>query len=234
MCGIFGATDLKTYESLYTANKVRGNFAGGSLYVAEAGDMYLKKWSGVKTSEEILDEYTWSHENTIYMGHTQAPTSAERSYTVTSTHPFEHGWFIVAHNGVLENHEAIQEEHLQSAEGDCDGMIFNSMESKVDSSVIPALIDELYVGCDVLAINEAFSLIKGTFACWVYSKHTKSVYLVRSGSTLFGNDATGSFSSIAVPEVASSELSEGLIYKVTTAGLSDVGKFKKSSPFFII
>ena len=31
MCGIFGSTEFKTYERLYTENKKRGKFAYGSL-----------------------------------------------------------------------------------------------------------------------------------------------------------------------------------------------------------
>lgn len=234
MCGIFGAPDLKTYESIYTANCDRGNFAGGSMYVADDGSIYLKKWEGKLAPECITGEFVWSREYTLYLGHTQAPTSANREYTPSTTHPFEHGWFIVAHNGVLENSEQIREDYLKDATGDVNGTAFNTTSISVDSAIIPALLDELYVGDDVLVIKEAFSMLKGTFACWVYSKHTRHTYLVRSGSTLFGEYNNSIFSSIRVPEVAETELPEGVIFCVTREGLTEVGNFSTKSPFFII
>ena len=212
MCGIFGATDLKTYEKLYRKNCERGNFAGGSLYATPSGDMYIKKWEGVLDFETMTGEYVWSNPYTLYMGHTQAPTSAQRDYSISTTHPFEHGWYIIAHNGVLENHEELREEHLQHAEGICKNDKFDIRKNKVDSAVIPALLDEMYVGSETRAIKETFSMIKGTFACWVYSKHTRNAFLVRSGSTLFGNYENSTFSSIKVPGVAEDEIPEGVIF----------------------
>ena len=234
MCGIFGATTLNTYETLYRHNAKRGNFAGGSLYTTPKGDMYLKKWEGTKPPGDMTGEIVWTHDHTLFMGHTQAPTSAERDYKVSTTHPFEHGWFIVAHNGVLENHEQLRDEYLRDAHGDCGTVSFNTTKNKVDSAVIPALLDELHVGDDVLAIKETFSKIKGTFACWVYSKHTKQAYLVRSGSTLFGDFEDSIFSSIRVPNLAEEDIPEGEILCITNEGLTSVGTFIKNSPFFIL
>jgi len=242
MCGIFGATTLNKYESLYRKNKVRGHFSGGSLYVSTKGDMYLKKWKGIQDQEEITGEYVWSNEHTLYMGHTQAPTSSARAYNVMTTHPFEHGWFLVAHNGVLENHLDLRKTYLDSADGDCDGHTFNTLDSTmghslVDSAVLPALLDENYksssVKSDVQTIEDTFSLVEGTFACWVYSKHSRQSYLVRSGCTLFGDFINSSFSSVSVPEIAEQEIPEGVIYCITSEGLTEVGRFKNNSPFFL-
>lgn len=224
MCGIFGATNLLTYEKLYKENRKRGNFAGGSLFTSTCGDMYLKKWEGVEEPDILTGTYAWSNQYKLFMGHTQAPTSAAREYSTITTHPFEHGWYMIAHNGVLENHTDLKREHLQS----------DTRGNPVDSAVIPALIDELYVGSDVKALEETFSMLKGTFACWVYSKHTRQAYIVRSGSTLFGNYETSTFSSIKVPNLAEEEIPEGVIFCVTEEGLTKVGNFTKNSPFFII
>ena len=234
MCGIFGATNLSTYEKLYKENRQRGNFAGGSLYATPSGDMYVKKWEGIEPLDILTGSYAWCDQYKLFMGHTQAPTSAAREYNVSTTHPFEHGWYIVAHNGVLENHNELKEEHLHSAEGTCDLARFDIRNNPVDSSVIPALLDEMYVGSDVKTISESFSMLKGTFACWIYSKRTRQAYIVRSGSTLFGNYDTSTFSSIRVPGLAEEEIPEGVIFCVTEEGLTNVGNFSKNSPFFII
>jgi glucosamine 6-phosphate synthetase-like amidotransferase/phosphosugar isomerase protein len=234
MCGIFGATTIDTFEILYKKNAIRGKFAGGSLYTTPSGDMYLKKWEGVKEPGHLTGERIWCQDHKLFMGHTQAPTSAEREYKVTTTHPFEHGWFLVAHNGVLENHEELRKEYLSTAIGECGTTSFNTSKSKVDSAVIPALLDELYVGDDVHAIKETFSKIKGTFACWIYSKHTKQAYLVRSGSTLFGNYENSTFSSIKISGIAEEEIPEGEVLCITPEGLTQVETFTKNSPFFIL
>ena len=115
--GIYGSKKFSTFERLYRYNKKRGTFAGGSLYTKGDGGMYLKKWEGYQTVDEMTGEYAFNDEYTSFLGHTQAPTSANRSYNEKTTHPFEHGWWIVAHNGVLENDEQIRKEFLNESYG---------------------------------------------------------------------------------------------------------------------
>jgi len=233
MCGIFGSRDFSTYEKLYAKNKQRGTFAGGSLYTKGSGGMYLKKWEGFQAVDEMTGEYAFQDDYTTFLGHTQAPTSSSRGYNVKTSHPFEHGWWIAAHNGVLENDEQIREEYLKESYGECDSMFFDTTKLPVDSAVIPALIDTLYVGDDVLAIKETCQRLKGTFACWLYSKRTHQTYLIRSGSTLYGDVESSSFSSTLVPNAADEELKEGTIYCITPEGLTIVETFQQNSPFFI-
>ena len=234
MCGIYGSVNFHTYEKLYIENQTRGNFAGGSLYVRKPNGLYLKKWSGSQSAEELTGEYCFQDDYSTFLGHTQAPTSSSREYSTKTTHPFEHGWWIVAHNGVLENDEYIRENLLSSAIGECDTHVFDTSKIPVDSAVIPALIDEVYIDDDVSAIRKALEYLKGTFACWMYSKHTQQTYLARSGSTLFGDISESNFSSTEVSEYATEPLKEGIIYCVTTEGLAEVGSFTQSSPFFLL
>ncbi len=225
MCGIFGSTKFKLYEKLYSYNITRGTFAGGSLYVKPCRDLYIKKWQGKQYVNELTGFYAWAHEYKLFMGHTQAPTGAQREFTKQTTHPFETNNWIVAHNGVLENNKQLEAELLQHLDNPI---------PPVDSAIIPALLDDVYVGDDVQAIEQVCGMLKGTFACWIYSKMGKQAYLVRSGCTLLGNIETSSFSSIYVPRVAESLLDEGVIYCVTDEGLTTVGTFEQSSPFYIL
>ena len=236
MCGIFGAKKFTQFEELYDKNKERGNFSHGFFFTKPDGSMFIRKGSGEYSTE---DERVWGHdaEYSTFLGHTQAPTSSTRNFKPTTSHPFEYGSFIVAHNGVLENYDDIVDDILV-------GHI-----NAVDSSLIPALISFLFEFPEpqsatdklvnsnkteeVLAIEGACNTIKGTFACWIYSKLTGCTYLVRSGSTLFANIETGDFSSIRVPGVCDEELAEGTVYCVTPEGLATCGRFDSSSPFFI-
>lgn len=234
MCGIFGSNNLRTYERLYVENKKRGNFAYGGLYVCRDRSLYVRKEPGVV---ELTGDYAWQEEYTRFLGHTQAPTSVQREYNPRTSHPFEDMYHIVAHNGVLENYDDIVEDILIGHVND------------VDSSVIPALISFLFdfpepqTATDslinqnkteeLISIEATCNLIKGTFACWIYSKLTGCTYLVRSGSTLFANRETGDFSSVEVPGVCEEEVPEGIVFCVTDEGLAECGNFDSSSPFFI-
>ena len=188
-------------------------------------DLYVNRWPDEQHAGHMTGFYTWADEYRLFMGHTQAPTGNEREYTPHTTHPFETNNWIVSHNGVLENSEQLAREHLQHLDYDLPA---------VDTAVIPALLDDKYHGYDVPAIEHVCSLLKGTFACWMYSKLGRQAYLVRSGSTLFGDTSTGCFSSVKIPESVDMMLAEGVIYCVTAEGLTTVGAFEQSSPFFIL
>lgn len=233
MCGIFGSTTFKNYEKLYIANRERGSFSYGSLYTTKHNEVYIRKSEGVV---DLTGDYAFSDDYINYLGHTQAPTSSARNFSPTTSHPFEDFYYIVAHNGVLENDKDIVGEFLPGH------------PNPVDSSVIPALISMVFEFGDeflgdkvsdskrtseIVALEHACNKLKGTFACWIYSKLTGCTFLVRNGSTLYGNTDTGEFSSIKVPGVVDEELKEGVIYCSTTEGLATCGSFETSSPFFL-
>jgi glucosamine 6-phosphate synthetase-like amidotransferase/phosphosugar isomerase protein len=221
MCGIFGAKKFHTFDRLYSANKDRGTFSHGFMYLKKNGIMHLKRRKGITT---LTGQYGWQYQldYDLYLGHTQAPTSSVRHYRAKYSHPFEHGNFIVAHNGVLENHLELAEEHR------IDPNII-----KVDSQIIPMLLDDLFVGSDVLAIQEVCNLLKGIFSCWIYCKKTKLTYVVRSGCTLYTNDNLTTFSSIKFNKTKN-ELDQGIIYCFTPEGLTNVGTFASDNPFFVL
>lgn len=233
MCGIFGSTIFKNYEKLYIANRERGNFSYGSLYTTRGREIYIRKDPNVV---DLTGDYAFSGDYNQFLGHTQAPTSSNREFSPVTSHPFEDFYYIVAHNGVLQNDRQLVEELMPDH--------YNS----VDSSVIPALIslvfefseeflgEELDEGkrtAEIVALEKACNQLQGTFACWIYSKLTGCTFLVRSGSTLFGNTVTGEFSSIKVPGIVEEELREGVIYCSTTEGLATCGEFQSNSPFFL-
>ena len=235
MCGIFGSFNFTTFETLYRKNCTRGTFAGGSIYVEQrTGDMYAKKWSGTQTEQELTGEYSLVHPGMIFAGHTQAPTSANRDYDVDTTHPFEHGRWIVAHNGVLENDRELRDEYLKNATGEYNGATFNALPCTVDSAVIPALLDELYMYSDVDVLSDVLNLLKGTFAVWAYNKQTKQMYIARSGSTLFADISESVFSSVLIDGVADQEIHPGTIYCMTVEGMAQVGSFEYDNPFFML
>jgi len=219
MCGIFGSLDFTTYDRLFTANRVRGNFASGSLYVGD-DEIYLRKDGSEYTTDGEHFRCNLFNKN-MFLGHTQAPTSSQRDWAAHTTHPFESEEWIVAHNGILENYEELKDRWLPKH------------DNPVDSSIIPALLDMQYVGDEIYCIAEVMGMLKGTFACWIYSNRSRTVYLVRSGSTLFCNMENCVFSSISVDDCYV-PADENVIYQLTKEGITSVGKFEADSPFFII
>lgn len=234
MCGIFGSTNINTYKTLYNINKKRGTFSYGSLYTKNQQEYELRR---IKGTVDLVKEDLIATQFNMFLGHTQAPTSSQREFTERTSHPFDDLYHIVAHNGVLENAQQIEDEYLI-------GHL-----NPVDSSVIPALIGILYdtdirvhnIESDtsnpktgeVIAIEQACSKLKGTFACWLFSKATGCIYIFRSGSTIFANFKTGDFSSVYMTDVCEQPLDEGVIYCVTTEGIAKCGTFESTSPFFI-
>jgi glucosamine 6-phosphate synthetase-like amidotransferase/phosphosugar isomerase protein len=221
MCGIFGSFDYNVYEKLYAENGDRGNFASGSMYYSKKTGIYLRrdKHTTLLTGERAFlerDSYDW------FAGHRQAPTTTQRAFKAATTHPFDYKHWIVAHNGIIENYSSLLRDHP------------SHQTNPVDSSIIPVLLDDLYVGSDELAISETCNRLQGTFGCWIFSKHTRKTYIVRSGSTVFADKLTGSFSSVKHASHAPSALDEGTIYLVTAEGLVSVGEFKSNSPFLIL
>ena len=155
-----------------------------------------------------------------YLGHTQAPTSAQRAYSKSTTHPFQCKDWIIAHNGVLTNEKELKK------------TLDKKKYNIVDSSIIAPLIEKYYKEYDdeVAAISKALSQLKGTFGLWIFHQQSNNIYLARSGSTLYADFLNNSFSSLK--EDGYVELEEGLLYLLTQEGITCVGRFKKNSPFF--
>ena len=123
MCGIYGARLTSKFEILDEVNKQRGNFASGLFYTdGETYDIQRTEggfdWNKIKLPEGF-----------IYLGHNQAPTSTERTWKQHNCHPFERNNWVVAHNGVLTNFDALKREYIPDH------------DNLVDTSIIPALLD---------------------------------------------------------------------------------------------
>jgi len=64
----------------------------------------------------------------------------------------------------------------------------------------------------------------------MYNQKSSSTYLARSGSTVYADFLNNAFSSIKHEDYVA--LEEGLIYLLTTEGITSVGKFQTNSPFY--
>ena len=236
MCGIFGAKEFDRYLKLYELNKKRGNFATSCCVVTKQGDLIIHRWSGSPTLKDVERELKNSMKVVetdteipctpkLFLGHTQAPTSAKRKYSKETAHPFVYENWIIAHNGVLTNFKDLKE-HFDP-----------KWKNPVDSSIVPYVVrsaeEVLTDKADnvlVESISHALSLLKGTFGLWLFEANSKNVYIARCGSTVFANVLYNEFSSIEFPN--SEPITEGHIYQLTAEGITTVGLFDFDSPFF--
>jgi len=233
MCAIYGSPNLSMFEVLYEANKTRGNFASSLVTLMKSPVGIVDDVSIVKQENYInIDKLKLKEkEHAYYIGHVQAPTSAVRKFNYDTSHPFEQEDWMVFHNGVLTNHEMLNEKYCS----------WN--ENKVDTSVIVSMLQEEWtdIKCkkktvssveEVNIIEKICNRLEGTFALAIINTATLNVYLVRQGSTLFYDD-NGNYSSIQGKTMK--EVPEGKVLKLTREfKFKEVGKFKSKSPFLIV
>jgi glucosamine 6-phosphate synthetase-like amidotransferase/phosphosugar isomerase protein len=233
MCAIFGSPDFSMFEVLYEANKQRGNFASSLITLMKNASGIVDDVSIVKQEGyiDLVKQKIKPKDHAYYIGHVQAPTSAVRKYNYDTSHPFEQEDWLVFHNGVLTNHESLNEQYC------------NWNENPVDTSVIPCMLQEAWLDHklgkkkrssvdEVGVIETVLNRLEGTFALAIINTLTLNVYLARQGSTLFINEA-GSYSSIQGKGWV--ELPEGKVVKLTKDyKFKEVGKFTSKSPFLIV
>ena len=220
MCGIFGSSNYERLKTLYNLNKERGSFAYGYLYRDGQDKFLIQRGEGDVMPSSIIDVDDFNY----YLGHTQGPTSSERSFTEETSHPFTYKRWVVSHNGVLSNHKKLYPDN----------------KCVVDSSVIPYLLHNNYKDDVIKAISKTCSQLEGTFSCWIFDSKENDIYIVRCGSTLFYNE-NGDISS-RKPDDSWATIKEGDIYKLidnntvdgAPANFVSVGSFKTNSPYFIL
>jgi glucosamine 6-phosphate synthetase-like amidotransferase/phosphosugar isomerase protein len=85
---------------------------------------------------------------------------------------------------------------------------------------------------EIQTIKNVLEAIEGTYSLWLLNHVSKNIYVVRCGSTLYGDLIKCEFSSY--PDIGLSELDDNALYLVTQEGLTKVSGFDGNSPFFII
>lgn len=215
MCAIFGATKLVDFVEIYKQNLCRGSAAFGGVFLTQSGPTIIKQEN--QYSYDQMDE-----RHSYFLGHTQAPTTMAQVFSPATVHPFIYGDWVVAHNGVLTNSEALKDQ------------VGRSNVNIVDSSVIPVMLsqyaEKITNPTDV--IRSVMNKLEGTFSLWIHNTATQKTYICRCGSTLFMNVKNSSFSSIKLEEMT--EVPNSSIFEKDVDGFHQVGIFNQNSPFFIV
>ena len=202
MCGIFVSTNRTTFLALGKANANRGSY---SHSIAEV------KFDGTITSlrKDLgpLNEESVSSDAELYIGHVQAPTSAD-GFTPENIHPATIDSTFLWHNGIiLPPGMKVLHETLSSTA---------NWDTKL-------LLEYFNKGYDL-------SEIDGSFACVMINEN--GIFAFRNAiSPLFYDKCNIS----SVPFKGATLLPHGKIFNVTQAGLceSTVTFTTKNNPYFI-
>ena len=183
MCGIVGAVAQRNIVPILIEGLRRLEYRGyDSCGVAVYADGQLQRARSVARVAE-LDAQTQSLQAFTGIAHTRWATHG--APTTSNAHPHFSGGpsskgqsahIAVVHNGIIENYEALRA-MLQS-----DGYSF---ESQTDTEVIAHLIDHLYAGDLLEAVQAATRQLHGAYAIAVFSREEPHrIVGARDGSPL--------------------------------------------------
>lgn len=185
MCGIFGGNlNINKFRELASFNIKRGNLGFGGLSIASNQEMIFRYNQPFSDGLNIP-------EGDFLMGHVLASTGNAKRI-----HPFESDRFILAHNGILLNHQDFNHWYT----------------GPVDSQYLLGGIQSNFNdGLDVIqSIKITNEVMTGQRACWLWDRFKNIAYFWRVMSPLFYTLNPFVFSSSKFEDSVIME--EGVIY----------------------
>ncbi len=177
MCGIVGffGTDNKVNPVLNGLKRLeyRGYDSAGIAYMENRSFFVIKKEGRV---QELIHKIPESIDATMVIGHTRWATHGSANEVNAHPHFSYHKQFIIVHNGIIENYQALKFAYLGDYE----------FKSETDTEVIADLI-EYFAGQMTVgeAIRKTMSLIEGTYACLLIdTKDINHLYFFKDKSPL--------------------------------------------------
>ncbi|MCW2783385.1 MAG: hypothetical protein JWR35_3836 [Marmoricola sp.] len=177
MCGIVGAVSNRNIVPILLEGLKRLEYRGyDSCGVAVHRDGELHRARSTSRVAELLAQAQADHlEGTTGIAHTRWATHGAPA--VHNAHPhFSRGRIALVHNGIIENHDDLRVE-LQAK-----GYEFSS---QTDTEVIAHLVDHLYDGDLLDAVQRATLRLRGAYAVAVFCRdEPHRVVGARQGSPL--------------------------------------------------
>ena len=176
MCGIVGAVAARNVVPVLLEGLKRLEYRGyDSCGVAVYNDG-LKRARSVRRVEDLVAQIQETGlSGTTGISHTRWATHG--APVTANAHPhFSRGRIALVHNGIIENYEELRRE-LQAA-----GFEF---ESQTDTEVIAHLVNHLYAGDLLKAVQQAVKRLHGAYAIAVFCQdESQRVVAARFGSPL--------------------------------------------------
>ena len=177
MCGIVGFIGTEQAAPILLEGLSRLEYrgydsAGLAVYDQEKGLQVVKAKGRLQVLYDLTDGGALVP-GVMGVGHTRWATHG--GVTDTNAHPHRAGKVTLIHNGIIENyHELTEQFHLEG-----------SLISQTDSEVAARVLDALYDGDPLKAIQKLQELIVGSYGfCILFDDQPGSVYAIRRVSPL--------------------------------------------------
>ena len=179
MCGIVGYVgEGKALPFILEGLKkleYRGYDSAG-IAVLEDSHIELRKKVGRLSNLEASLDGGLADSVGLGIGHTRWATHGRPSDENAHPHCDCTGDFVVVHNGIIENFASLRDSLVERG---------HRFVSQTDTEVVAHLIEELYQGDLADAVRKAVSMVRGSYALGVLSKHEPDkIVAVRKDSPL--------------------------------------------------
>jgi glutamine---fructose-6-phosphate transaminase (isomerizing) len=176
MCGIVGAVAARDVVPVLLEGLKRLEYRGYDSCGVAVNNHGLKRARSVRRVQDLVAQVEETHlTGTTGISHTRWATHG--APVTMNAHPhFSRENIALVHNGIIENYEELRTE-LRAA---C--FVF---ESQTDTEVIAHLVNHLYAGDLLHAVQQAVKRLRGAYAIAVFSRdEPQRVVAARFGSPL--------------------------------------------------
>lgn len=178
MCGIVGYVGKKNAQEVILQGLEKLEYRGydsAGIAIVEDGVIKSEKFKGRLS---VLSDFLEANpiKGSLGIGHTRWATHGAPSDENSHPHLNADNTIAVVHNGIIENYVSLKEDLI--AKG-------YKFKSQTDTEVIVHLLDSLYEGNLLEAVNKLTSIIRGAYAIGVVcSKSPNEMVAVRNESPL--------------------------------------------------
>ena len=206
---IYGSNDRKTFIKLKKLNKnSKSDNVSMLLIKKESFDVYkINHLSKIKqpphSGNDVISYYGVNSPNiSDFLESKKTP-------------PFFYENWIVAFSGEIFNIQTI----LGVFET-CDFLVPDN-----NSCLINCMLNFMQqnIKNEINILKEVFSLLEGSYSCWIFNIKTKNCFLLKCNSDLYANIYNNDFSTKDINGFES--LNDGEIYQLTREGITPVGYF---------
>ena len=197
MCGIVGYIGTKNASDILIDGLRKLEYRGydsAGIAVVEGGSVVLRKTKGRLDDLENFMKTEGRPFGNCGIGHTRWATHGEPSDI--NSHPHACGRVTIVHNGIIENYMQLKKELTE---------LGYEFKSQTDTETIAVLLESIYDGDPVRAIDELICRIRGSYALGIiFADRPDTIYALRKDSPLIvGLSENENFIASDIPAILS-------------------------------
>ena len=181
MCGIFGYVGNKTAEPILVEGLRTLEYRG-----YDSAGIYVPGFGAVKAVgpiDNLAEKITETIPGTAGIAHTRWATHGEPTFDNAHPHKDASESLWIVHNGIIENFRELRD-MLAAQSITC--------ETDTDTEVLAKVIGSVYTGDLVAAVNEALTMVRGTYGIAVmHESNDEEIVVARMGSPIVLGIANG-------------------------------------------